>query len=137
MTGTSPTRQAGVAVRRTGRGSSTSFEVTARTIRGTTVVALAGELDLTATPSVQSHLDAAVAGAEPRVVVDMARVTFADSSFLHSLMRAWRQARRAGGDIAIVCADPAIRRLLDVFGVSNEISVYGDVGGAVSALARP
>jgi anti-sigma B factor antagonist len=96
-----------------------------------------GDVDLTTVAAVQSHLDAAVAGPEPRVVVDMARVTFVDSSFLHSLIRTWRRAQRAGGELVIVCAEPAIRRALDVFGVSKEIAVHEDLARAVSALARP
>jgi stage II sporulation protein AA (anti-sigma F factor antagonist) len=125
-------------MRRPGRGhSGTRFEVTRRAIRGAQVVALAGDVDLATVEDVQMHLDAAISGDRPRVVVDMGRVTFVDSSFLHSLIRTWRRAQRAGGELAIVCVDPAIRRSLDVFGISKEIDVYDDVGQAVSALARP
>jgi anti-anti-sigma factor len=135
MTMTSPMRQGGVEVRRSGRGSGTTFEVTARTIRGVTVIALAGELDLTTTPAVQAHFDDAVARERPRVVVDMARVTFVDSSLLHTLVRADTALRQAGGRLAIAGPDPGIRRLLDVFGGLRDAGVYDDVGEAVTRLA--
>jgi anti-sigma B factor antagonist len=123
-------------MRSSGRaGPSSSFEVKRRSVRGATVISLAGEVDLSAEPDVRAHLDEAAAGAEPRIVVDMSRVTFVDSSFLHSLIRTWRRAQRAGGGLAIVCVDPGLRRLLDVFGLAKEVSIFGEVGEAVAALA--
>jgi anti-sigma B factor antagonist len=100
-----------------------------------TVVALVGEVDLTATPAVQAHLDAAAAGDRPRAVVDMTRVTFVDSSFLHALTRAGRVARLAGGRFALAVPDPGLRRMLDVFGAMTDFGIYDDLGQAVAALA--
>ena len=124
-------------MRRSGTGGGgTSFEVTGRVVRGTRIVSLVGDVDLAAAVEVRAHLDAAVAPSAPRVVVDMTRVDFVDSSFLHSLTRTWRQARAAGGEIAVVCSDPGIRRLLEVFGLTRRIRIFDELGQAVAALAR-
>jgi anti-sigma B factor antagonist len=111
------------------------LEVTARTLGATRVIAVAGEIDLSSIADVQAHIDAAFADGETLLVIDLARVGFVDSSVLHTLFRTLRRARRAGGDIAVVCVDPPICRLLDVFGLSSEVEICRTVEDAALALA--
>lgn len=110
------------------------MEVTATSLEGTRVIAIAGDVDLSSVADVQAHIDAAFAAGHSFLVIDLARVAFLDSAALHTLFRALHRARRVGGDIAVVCLDPSVRRVLDVFGLASEIEICGDVGEAVAAL---
>jgi anti-anti-sigma factor len=112
------------------------LEVTARSLRGTRVIAVAGEVDLSSVTDIQAHVDAALADRQHLLVIDLTHVTFLDSSVLHTLVRALRSMRRAGGDIGIVCVDPTICRLLEVFGLSSKIEISTTVAAAAAALAR-
>jgi stage II sporulation protein AA (anti-sigma F factor antagonist) len=112
------------------------LEVKARSLRGTRVIAVAGDVDLSSVADVQAHIDAAFADSEPFFVLDLARVGFLDSSVLHTLFRTLRRARQAGGDIAIVCVDPTVCRVLEVFGLAGEIQICSDAEQAAAALAR-
>jgi anti-sigma B factor antagonist len=57
-------------------------------VDGIAVLALSGELDLAAAPVLRERLDAARAGGGRGIVLDMAEVTFLDSSALRELLRA-------------------------------------------------
>jgi anti-sigma B factor antagonist len=111
------------------------LEATSRPSGESVVIAIAGDADLTSVDEVQSHLDRAFEQGHTLLVVDLSEVGFVDSSFLHTLMRALRRARLSGGDIAVVCADPQICRMLEVFGLTTTVRIYEEVGEAAAALS--
>lgn len=58
------------------------------------------------------------------VVVDLGERTVADADFLTMLHRSGRRVRDAGGRLALICADSAMRRLFDVTLLSWSLPVY-------------
>jgi anti-anti-sigma factor len=54
----------------------------------TTFVSLGGELDIASVPSIEVELEAFIDAAPPRVVFDLSKVTFMDSSGIAMLLRA-------------------------------------------------
>src|SRR3954452_25247428 len=96
-------------------GASTSVET------DRVVVALTGECDLAGREDLTSVLLAAVAGATT-VVIDMAGVTFLDSSGLHCLIVAYHAAQEAGGRLYVVNAARAAAGVLEVSGVGELLS---------------
>jgi anti-sigma B factor antagonist len=113
-----------------------ALQVTARSLKGARVIAIAGEVDVSSVGDVQAHIDAAFADGHALLAIDLTQVTFLDSAVLHALFRTLHRARGVGGDLAVVCVDPSIRRLLEVFGLSNEVEVCDDVQQAVAALIQ-
>ena len=95
---------------------------------GRMVVALAGECDLTGRDELTAALLAAVAQADV-VVVDLAGLTFLDSSGVHGLITAHHAARNAGGHVYVVNAAGPVARLLDLTGVGDLLSPGGYGGG--------
>ena len=79
---------------------------------GVTVVALSGELDMAATPFVRSRVDEA-AGTRA-LVLDLAAVTFVDSSMLKELLRAHSQLSHRGGLLVLAAVQSAVQRLLEL-----------------------
>ncbi|GAA3811916.1 anti-sigma factor antagonist [Streptomyces coacervatus] len=86
----------------------------ARTRAGSrfTVVEVVGEIDLATVAFLLEHLDAATAGPQPDVLVDLRQVDFFDCSGLRVLCRAESRARERGGRLRVVSDAPGIRRLL-------------------------
>jgi anti-anti-sigma factor len=82
------------------------------------VVALVGECDLAARDKLTSSLLAAV-GSAPVVVVDVAALTFLDSTGIHSLVTAHHAARAAGGRLHLVNATGMVANVLDLTGVGE------------------
>jgi anti-sigma B factor antagonist len=116
-------------------GKGCAVQVTTEAHAGARVIAVDGDVDLASVSEIQAHVDAALADGDCRLVIDIEHVHFLDSSVLHTLFRTLRRVRRAGGDIAIVCVDPSILRVLEVFGLTGQIRVCTDVRQAVAALA--
>jgi anti-anti-sigma factor len=77
----------------------------------TTVIALAGELDLAGTSALEQELAAVEGGA---VVLDLRGLEFMDSTGLRAIMVAARDAERDGGRFALVPGNEPVMRLFDV-----------------------
>lgn len=92
----------------------------ARTTAGTgrITVSLAGECDL----SVREHLTAVLLDAVHRaraVFVDLAQLTFIDSSGVHSLITAHHAAKHAGGRLYVVNARGPVAAVLEITGLDT------------------
>ena len=86
---------------------------------GTIVVGPEGELDLAAADSFRTALQAAVRSADRAVKVDLAAVTFIDSTALAVLVDAWRRARERDVVLCVLRPAPNVRRVLDITGLDR------------------
>jgi anti-sigma B factor antagonist len=104
-----------------------------RTLNGTTVIELSGELDLLASTELVTSLDA-VCDARPRhLVLDLRRVTFLDCSGLALLCRIRNRLAAGWTRLLLVLDDSRHRRLLRLTGLSDSFDVVTDL---TAALAR-
>jgi anti-sigma B factor antagonist len=94
------------------------FEAKRSDESGATVVALAGECDLSVRDELAGVLLASVAGSR-MVVVDLSGLTFLDSSGVHTLVMAHQAALREGGKLYAVGAVGVVADLLDLTGVAD------------------
>ena len=113
------------------------MEVLTKSYSGARVIAVAGEVDLTSVADIEAHVDGALGAGENRLIIDLERVPFVDSAVLHTLFRTVHRVRGSGGDVAIVCVEPTVRRLLEVFGLAKEVRVCPSVPQAAESLAPP
>ena len=95
------------------------------------LVALRGELDLAAAPTLRARVDAAPAG-QP-LVLDLTEVTFIDSAVLKELLRARAELSARDGRLVLAGVPPAVRRLLDLTRTSE---LFDDAPDAEAALTR-
>ncbi|MEU6708854.1 STAS domain-containing protein [Streptomyces wuyuanensis] len=93
---------------------SEDLEVTVTSVDGVRLLGVRGEFDADEAEALARPLAAPFDGTVLGVVVDLSRVTFADSSFLHTLIEAHR--RHLAADVPFVLAEPhpTVRRLLDL-----------------------
>lgn len=96
--------------------------ITQLSSNGTVVLEVAGEIDLATAPELQSRLDQLNAG--DRIVVDLAKVTFIDSTGLRILITANEAAQAAGGSLAIVASEGPVTKLLSITGVDAWLDVH-------------
>jgi anti-sigma B factor antagonist len=75
------------------------------------VVAIAGEVDLANAGEVRQLIQRMCSGVHTRIVVDLSKVSFIDSSGLSALVQCQHQAAENGCSIGIVAPDERIRRL--------------------------
>jgi anti-anti-sigma factor len=86
------------------------------------VVAPVGELDLHRHAELRAELLDAVSSDVP-VVVDMARVTFMDSSAIGLIVGTAKRCREAGGDLRVVNAGGQPLRVMRLTGLDQLVSV--------------
>jgi anti-sigma B factor antagonist len=101
------------------------FEVSTSVGTGVATVALAGECDLSVRDELAAALDAAIARSRI-VVVDLAELTFLDSSGVHGLVMAYHAAQDAGVKLYVVNALGVVAELLELTGVAELLRAPGD-----------
>jgi anti-sigma B factor antagonist len=103
---------------------------------GQAVVALHGESNLADTPSIASHLIAAVAACGPSVVVDLSGLEGIDCSGLSVLLRIRNWTRESGGDVPLAAPQQLVRQVLEATGLIDVFSVYPSVEEAANSLRQ-
>jgi anti-sigma B factor antagonist len=89
---------------------------------GVMSVTLAGEFDLAAAPEIEAAVRRAQALAA-RVVVDLERVEFLDSTGLHVLLAATARARESGAQLVITQPSDCVRRLLALTNTLDHLTI--------------
>jgi anti-anti-sigma factor len=89
------------------------LRVTIEPLEDTRLIRAAGELDMSTAPALRHELEAARDEAVT-TLLDMAEVTFIDSTGLHLLLDASRRAERNDWSFFIVRPSAAVTRLVDV-----------------------
>lgn len=87
---------------------------------GVTRITVRGELDAMSAPDVHAALEAAREG---DVELDLAGVTFIDSSGLAAVIEAHMRLRPAGRRLVVVDRSRVVQRLLDLSGVTTQLDL--------------
>lgn len=100
----------------------------------THVVDVAGEVDLYSAPELKMHVLDAIDSGKTRIVVDLTRTTFIDSTTLGVLVGARKRLREHGGVLAVVCPDPDKLGLFEMTGLDRVFSIHADRTAALAAV---
>ena len=114
-----------------------TLSVSTRSVDGCTVVVVAGDIDISTSPTLRSALSEATAGGTRAVVVDLADVPFLDSTALGVLVGAYTALRPTGGRFAIVTDHQAVLKVLRITALHDVLGVHPTVADAVTAVTRP
>lgn len=89
-------------------------------------VHLAGEIDLAAAPRVESAIEEALAGEDgTEITIDLAAVTFLDSTGLRVLVTAHARCAGEGRNLTLVNPSPAVSRILEITGLGQTLLAEG------------
>jgi len=111
------------------------LSLTTRSDGDTTVVEVAGEIDVYTAPQLRTcFIDAIDSGARD-VVADMTDVTFLDSTGLGILVGARRRAVDAGGDLRLIITHSAVLKIFRITGLDKVFSIEVALDKAVTPAA--
>ncbi|MFE5914005.1 STAS domain-containing protein [Streptomyces wedmorensis] len=99
----------------------------------TAVLTVEGELDMETADRLEDLLAEQFGQGRRRLVLDLAALGFMDSSGLNVLIRAVNRAREIGGDLYLAAPTPAVRRILEITGVTTTIPPHDGVADALAA----
>jgi len=108
------------ALRRTG------FHAEVQPLDGSVVVRLHGELDMATSPALSRALSSALNGGGTPVVVDLASLTFMDSTGIAVLLNACRLADESGGSFVVRSPSRAVLKAFRLTGVDSILSIEPD-----------
>jgi anti-sigma B factor antagonist len=103
---------------------------------GMNVFALTGSLDIATSPTVRASLLEASERGDHKLIVDLTKVEFLDSTGLGALIGAQRRAKEFGGDVRLVAKEGQILRLLRITGLMKVFAVYATLDDAVNDGSR-
>ncbi len=110
-----------------------SQEIVERQAQGRAIVLCPeGEIDMHESPKLRAALSAEMAKKPALVVVDLARVTFIDSSGVATLVEAFKRAKAAGISLALCGMNANVK---DVFELARLDKVFSISPSRAEALA--
>lgn len=102
-----------------------------------TVVEVSGEIDVYTAPRLRETLVSLVDTGNYRLIVDMERVEFLDSTGLGVLVGGLKRVRAHDGGIDLVCTQGRILRIFRITGLSKVFNIFDTVDEAVASHAKP
>jgi anti-sigma B factor antagonist len=100
----------------------TPWECAVHPDRDQVTVALAGELDVATVPDVERAVDDLIRVGFPKVIVDLSRLTFIDSTGLRALVGAARTARGWGCELSLVPGPESVQRAFVLTGLDSSFT---------------
>jgi anti-sigma B factor antagonist len=99
------------------------------------VVDVEGEVDIYSAPQFKEVLLQGIEEGASRIIVDLAKVTFIDSTALGVLVSGAKRVRPQNGTLDIVCADDNITRIFEITGLDRIFGIYPTREDALSVTA--
>lgn len=95
---------------------------------GTVSLALEGELDLAGAPDMEASLVAVESDGPARLVIDLSRLQFIDSTGLRLLLQADARAKELGYELLLRPGTQAVQRVFEVTGALGILRFEGSPG---------
>ena len=106
------------------------LHLSARAGQACTVVRVGGELDMDTSPQLHDFLQEVIDRGATRVVLDLADVTFMDSSGLGVLMVWFKELAGRSGSLCVAAVREPIAYVLRLSAVDHVLGVYDTVDAA-------
>jgi anti-anti-sigma factor len=102
-----------------------AFRVDVRPERDVVRVCPVGEIDLDTVGAVHAQLDELTAAGFKRVILDLRKVTFLDSSVMHLALEAQAASRADGWEFGIIEGPANVQRAFELAGLGDRLPFVG------------
>ncbi len=96
------------------------------------IIEVGGEIDVYTAPRLREAIVAAIDAGHTRLVVDVEKVEFLDSTGLGVLVGALKKVRADGGTLDIVCTQERILKIFDITGLDKVFGLHESVAQAIA-----
>ncbi|MET9896847.1 STAS domain-containing protein [Streptomyces sp. NPDC006465] len=93
-----------------------------------------GSLDVDTATELRHHLANQFHHGRRRFLLDFSAVPFMDSSGMNVVLRSYQETRKTAGSVHVIAPTPAVRRILDLTGVSLTVPVSESVDEALALV---
>jgi anti-sigma B factor antagonist len=102
---------------------------------GLSVCYIDGEIDINTSPSIKKQFDKLLSSRTPKIVVNLAKVTYVDSSGLATLVEILKSMRSYGGRLRLTNMSPKIKSLFEITKLEKLFEIVQDEQEAVSTFS--
>lgn len=95
------------------------------------VLKLVGELDLHESNSVREKLDSLINEKEPKILVDLSRLSYIDSSGIAIFIDAMRRVKGYGGKLIFFGLHDTVRNIFEVARLDQVFTIFPDKKSAM------
>jgi anti-sigma B factor antagonist len=99
------------------------------------VVSPSGEIDMLTAPQLGRRILSLFEEGKTRLVVDLSKVTFMDSSGIGVILDALRRLKTRRGSLVLVCPSERILRPFEITGLVGYLKIFGTREEALGAVA--
>ncbi len=111
------------------------MDVTFDFFKDNLVVHISGEIDHHATEVLRTRIDKKLISEKSvNMILDLSDVSFMDSSGIGLIIGRFKNVRGFGGNLALVCKDNHIKRIVSLAGIEKIIEICNDIETAVNSL---
>ena len=96
------------------------------------VLPLEGEIDLHISANVAASLQTMIEKKPKRLVVDLAKVSYIDSSGLAALIEGMQNVQQYGGKFALAALPEPVRNIFEIARLDQVFRIYPDVNAALA-----
>src|SRR5438876_11884679 len=97
------------------------------------VLPLEGEIDLHISPNVAASLSMMIEKKPKQLIVDLARVTYIDSSGLAALIEGMQNVQEYGGKFALAGLQEPVRTIFEIARLDQVFRIFPNVDAALAA----
>jgi anti-sigma B factor antagonist len=113
--------------------SGVELSLATRVVATHTVLEVGGEVDVYTAPKLRERIAELLDGGITRIVIDLGRVEFMDSTGLGVLVGGWRKARAAGASFGVVCHKEALLKIFRITALDQILPLYPSIDAAIAS----
>ena len=98
---------------------------------------MGGELDVVGAPDLRQAVVKVVADGCRGLILDISDLDFVDSFGIGAVVGALKRLRQRGGELALVCPSPRIRRVFEICDLDRIIAFHDSIDSAANQAAVP
>ena len=110
------------------------MSVKIETKNGLTVCHVEGEIDINSSPGIKKSFDKVLSAKTPKIIVNLSKVTYVDSSGLATLVEILKNMRSYGGRLRLTNLSSKIKSLFEITKLEKLFEIMADEQDAISTF---
>jgi anti-sigma B factor antagonist len=110
------------------------MSVKIETKNGLTVCHVEGEIDINSSPGIKKSFDKVLSAKTPKIIVNLSKVTYVDSSGLATLVEILKNMRSYGGRLRLTNLSSKIKSLFEITKLEKLFEIMADEQEAISTF---
>lgn len=111
------------------------LETSTRQADGFEILDVSGEIDVYTAPQFKEAVNSIIASGQKDLIINMAQVSYMDSSGFGTLLSATKRLRPEGGTVNLVAVNSAIERMLKITRLNTVFGTFSTVEEAVHRVS--